>query len=88
MQLYLNPKVCLVAKGEAKPEGLADCKHVISTQPGFEVGKPLECSKAKEASDCKIKPRMNAACCVVANVASLPGLLSNEMSCGLKQVAS
>lgn len=41
-------------------------------QPDFEVGKSLECSKAKGAFDCKIKPKMNAGCHVAATVASLP----------------
>lgn len=46
---------------------------MTSTQSDFEVGKPLECSKAKEAFDCEIKPRTNAGCCVVENVVALPG---------------
>lgn len=36
-------------------------------QPDFEVGKPMECSKAKDAFDCKIKSKMNAGCHVVAH---------------------
>jgi hypothetical protein len=41
-----------------KPHRLVSCKHVNGTQLDFEVSKPLECSKAKEAFDCKIKPRL------------------------------
>lgn len=67
-------------KCEAKSQRLVSCKHVTGTQPDFEVSKPLESSKAKEALDCKIKLRMNAGCYVVVNVVFLPGLLSNKMS--------
>lgn len=41
-------------------------------QPDFEVGKSLECSKAKDTFDCKIKPKMKAGCRVAVNVGSLP----------------
>lgn len=76
-----KPVLC---KGWSQAYRPVSFKHVTGSQPDFEVGKPLEYSKAKEAFDCKIKSRLNAGCCVVVNVVSLPGLLSNKMSCRLK----
>lgn len=47
-------------------------------QPDFEVGKSMECSKAKDAFDCKIKSKTNAGCHVVAHVVSLPWPLAHD----------
>lgn len=41
---------------------------MTGTQPGVEVSKPREYSKAKEAFDCKTKLRTNASCWVGARL--------------------